>query len=363
MAESSRTPPFFYKPGRVRSRQTPSELSLEEASIDAAQDLSYTGAEFGGHPMQPLSECVSRRALLQGSLCAAIAVNLRQPLWASANAAALTKPIGQSAQRLPVIGLGTDSFNGGDYTAIRDEIKRMVEMGGTVIDTAASYGESEALIGRALTELKLRDRVFLATKFTAGVGSDGDPAAVGQASFERSLSRLQTTHVDLLQVHNLNGVELLMPALQQWKKEGKIRFLGITTSRVGQHAAMAEYMRKIPLDFVQLDYSISEPDAETTLLPLAQEHKIAVLANLPFGHASLIRQAGSHSLPPFAEELGIRSWAQFFLKYDISHPAVTCAIPGSTKVAHLEDNQQAGYGQLPDAAQRRAMETYWKSIG
>jgi aryl-alcohol dehydrogenase-like predicted oxidoreductase len=260
-----------------------------------------------------------------------------------------------------VIGLGTDAFDGTDYTAIRDEIKRMVDMGGAVIDTAAAYGASEALIGRALSELKLRDRVFLATKLTGGVGYDGD-SVVGQASFERSLSRLQTTHVDLLQVHNLNGVESLMPSLQQWKKEGKIRFLGITTSSKRQHAAMAEYMRKIPLDFVQVDYSIAERDAETTVLPLAKQHKIAVLVNLPFGRASLLRRAASHSLPPFAEELGIRSWAQFFLKYDISHPAVTCVIPGSTKVAHLEDNQQAGYGPLPDAAQRLAMETNWKSI-
>jgi aryl-alcohol dehydrogenase-like predicted oxidoreductase len=150
--------------------------------------------------------------------------------------------------------------------------------------------------------------------------------------------------------------------LQDWKKYGQIRYIGITTSRVGQHEQMADFMRKMPLDFVQFDYSIGERDAEKTLLPLAQEHHIAVLANLPFGHASLIKQAGSHPLPPWAADLGITTWPQFFLKYVASHPAVTCVIPGSTRVAHLEDNQQAAHGPMPDAAQRQAMEKYWDSL-
>jgi aryl-alcohol dehydrogenase-like predicted oxidoreductase len=311
--------------------------------------------------MRPLTRYVSRRALISGSLCAALAIKFDQPLWASANTTPLTKPIGQSAESLPVIGLGTDAFDKGDYTAIRAEIKRMVAMGGTVIDTAADYGQSEAVIGRVLAELNIRDKVFLATKLTEEVGTGGSHS-VGQASFEQSLARLQTNHVDLLQVHNLNGVESLMPTLRQWKKDGRVRYLGITTANIDQHADMAAYMRKLPLDFVQVDYSIAARDAEIVVLPLAQERKIAVIANFPFGYGSLIRRAGLRPLPPFAAELGISSWAQFFLKYVISHPAITCVIPGSTKVAHLEDNQQAGYGQLPNTAQRQAMETYWQSF-
>jgi diketogulonate reductase-like aldo/keto reductase len=151
--------------------------------------------------------------------------------------------------------------------------------------------------------------------------------------------------------------------LQDWKKYGVVRYIGITTSRVGQHEQMADFMRKIPLDFVQFDYSIGERDAEKTLLPLAQERHIAVLANMPFGHASLIHQAAGHPLPSWAADLAIKSWPQFFLKYVASHPAVTCVIPGSTRVAHLEENQQAASGPMPDAKQRQAMETYWNSLG
>jgi aryl-alcohol dehydrogenase-like predicted oxidoreductase len=302
---------------------------------------------------------ISRRLLLQRGLCAALATSLREPLRAgTAAAVAITRVIGRTAERLPVIGLGTDRLSNTDYAELRAEIKRMVELGGTVIDTAAGYGDSEALIGRALEELGLRQKVFLATKLT-GAGAD---AVTGKESFERSLARLRTTRIDLLQVHSLQGVDTLMPMLQQWKAAGKIRYLGVTTSNVEQHRETAEVMRKYPLDFVQFDYSIADRDAETQLLPLALERHIAVLANRPFGLATLIHQAEAHALPPWAAELGIASWPQFFLKYVVSHPAVTCAIPGSTKVAHLQDNQQAAFGRLPDAAQRKNMENFWRSI-
>jgi len=306
---------------------------------------------------------ISRRRLVQGGACAALATYLGRSAWASADPQHLAKPIGSAAERLPVIGLGTDSFASRDYPALRDEIQRMVELGGTLIDTAPAYGESEALIGRALEELKLRDRVFIATKLTARNGGYYGNNPVGKDSLLRSLERLRTTHIDLLQVHNLNGVEILMPWLRQWKQDGKIRYLGITTSQVEQHVPMAEYLRTMPLDFVQVDYSIAERDAEASVLPLAQQHHVAVLANLPFGHASLFRQAGKRSLPPWAAQLGISSWAQYFLKYVVSHPAVTAAIPGSTSVAHLVDNQGAGRGAMPDAAQRQNMERYWAAAG
>jgi aryl-alcohol dehydrogenase-like predicted oxidoreductase len=268
---------------------------------------------------------------------------------ASASSLALiTKPIPSSGEHIPAIGLGTDSFREDVRDEIGAEIKRMIELGGTVIDTSDDYGDSEAIIGAALAPLAARQKVFLATK-----------CSNGPDSFARSLELLKTARVDLLQVHNLHGTAEMIPALQGWKKAGKIRYLGITTSRVSQHAQLLEEMRRYPLDFIQADYSIDNRDAAGTILPLALERKLAVLINLPFGHSSLFRKAGERPLPSWAAEIDVTSWAQFFLKYVISHPAVTCAIPGSTKVSHLEDNQAAGRGRLPDEAMRRRMEDYW----
>jgi len=262
----------------------------------------------------------------------------------------ITKSIPASGERLPAIGIGTDSFRESAREEIRAELGRMLELGGTVIDTAAAYGDSEALIGDALTSLGTRARMFVATKLVASGGAE---------SFARSLERLKTNHVDLLQVHNLNGVGALLPTLQQWKQEKEIRYIGVTTSRVSQHADMLATLRAVPLDFIQVDYSIANRDAAASILPLALERKIAVLVNLPFGRSSLFREAAGRPLPSWAADIDVHSWAQYFLKYVISHPAVTCAIPGSTQVSHLIDNQGAGRGRLPDESMRRRMEQYW----
>jgi aryl-alcohol dehydrogenase-like predicted oxidoreductase len=304
----------------------------------------------------------SRRHVLCSGLAAGASLALRAPSWAATGSAAeglplITKVIPSSGEKLPAIGLGTDQFRRDESDAIRAEIQRMQQMGGTVIDTAAAYGDSEAVIGDALAKLGSRDRMFLATKLT--VNEAGTSTRGGEESFARSLQRLQTQRVDLLQVHNLEGVEALMPVLQKWKKEGKIRYIGITTSRVGQHTHMMEYMRQFPLDFVQVDYSIGNRDADKSLLPLALERRIAVLANIPFGFGSVLRQAQFRKLPDWAADIDVTSWSQFLLKYVISHPAVTCCIPGSTKVEHLEENQRAGHGRLPDAALRKKMEQAW----
>jgi aryl-alcohol dehydrogenase-like predicted oxidoreductase len=306
---------------------------------------------------------VSRREALRSGLLAGAGLGLAGKGWAAAGQTTdlplITKAIPSTGEKLPVVGLGTDKFSSDDRDAIRAEIKRMQEVGGTVIDTAAAYGESEALIGDALSADKLQGKMFLATKLTvSGAGFRGGGVG-GQESFDRSLMRLQTQKVDLLQVHNLDGVDALMPSLQKWKEAGKIRYIGITTSRVSQHAQMVEFMRKHPLDFVQVDYSLANREAEKNVLPLALERKMAVLANIPFGFGSVLREAQSRKLPPWAADIGVTSWSQFLLKYVISHPAVTVAIPGSTKVAHLEDNQRAARGRLPDEAMRRKMEQYW----
>jgi len=198
---------------------------------------------------------------------------------------------------------------------------------------------------------------FLATKLTAGAGFGADGS--GEASFRRSLERLKTQRIDLLQVHNLDGVDSLMPMLREWKQAGKIRFIGVTTSRVSQHGELVEAMRKYPLDFIQVDYSIANRDAATTVFPTALARRVAVLVNLPLARASLIGQAGQRSLPEWAGTIDVSSWGQYFLKYAISHPAVTCAIPGSTKLAHLEDNQMAARGRLPDGQ----CAPRWKILG
>ena len=267
----------------------------------------------------------------------------------------IAKAIPVSGEWLPAIGLGTDAFRTGLRADIRAELERMNELGGVVVDTAAAYGDSEAIIGEALESLGLRDKFFLATKLVGSSTSQPE----GAESFARSLERLKTRRVDLLQVHNLNGLEELLPRMQEWKKEGRIRYLGVTTSRESQHAEIAAAMRAYRLDFVQVDYSIGNREAAATILPLALEHRVGVLVNLPFGRSSLFQQAAGRALPPWAADIDVTSWAQFFLKYVIAHPAVTCVIPGSTRVAHLEDNQAAGRGRVPDAAMRRRMEEYW----
>jgi aryl-alcohol dehydrogenase-like predicted oxidoreductase len=304
----------------------------------------------------------SRRDVLRSGVTAGLALAFQGSGWAAAGndgtqLPLITKAIPSTGEKLPAVGLGTDQFRESERAAIQAEIQRMQQMGGTVIDTAAAYGDSEALIGEALAALGLRDKMFLATKLT--VDEAGTSTRSGEESFARSLQRLKTNRVDLLQVHNLEGVEALMPVMQRWKKEGKIRYIGITTSRVGQHTHMIEYMRQYPLDFVQVDYSLANRDADKTLLPLAMERRIAVLANIPFGFGSVLRQAQMRKLPDWAADIDVTSWSQFLLKYVISHPAVTCTIPGSTKVEHLDENQRAGRGRLPDAAMRKKMEEVW----
>jgi aryl-alcohol dehydrogenase-like predicted oxidoreductase len=299
---------------------------------------------------------MKRRVFIEGSVTAGIAL-LARPLRAAEAASTLpliTKAIPSTGEKLPPIGLGTDAFKESVRDEIRDEIKRMNELGGTVIDTAAAYGDSEALIGDALATLGIRDKMFLATKLVGtGFGT------TGADSLARSQQRLKTQRIDLLQVHNLNGVAELMAPMQQWKKDHKIRYIGATTSRVSQHGDLLEVMGKYPLDFIQVDYSIANRDAADKILPLALERKLAVLINLPFGRASLFKEAAGRKLPAWAADIDVTSWAQYFLKYVISHPAVTCAIPGSTSVAHLADNQAAARGRLPDASMRRKMEEYW----
>lgn len=275
-----------------------------------------------------------------------------------------------SGQRLPVIGIGTNSFQPANLDMLRAVLMRMSELGGMWIDTAAAYGESEVVIGEILADLGIRKRVFLATKVVGdGVQRTTGPGALGSewdgvtglASFERSLQRLRTDHVDLLQVHSLRGLEVTLPQILEWRKAGKLRYVGVTTSSVSEHQSLMDAMRRYPLDFVQVDYSLANREAAKTVLPLAKERRIGVSVNLPLGgkRMSLVQEAGEAPLPEWASQFGATSWSQFFLKYVVSHPSVTCAVPGSTKVDHLEDNLGAARGRLPNAATRQRMEAFW----
>jgi len=298
----------------------------------------------------------SRRELIRLGLLAALAAAMPGSLRAADNTAPLiTKPIPSSGEKVPVIGVGTNRFGRTPYEDVRAILKRMYELGGTVIDTAALYGDSETQIGKALTELGLTQKMFIATKLNAPMGD----AIGGIESFERSMQRLQK--VDLLLIHFVDSVEAMMPVVTDLKKKGRVRYIGITSIRAAQYPQLLEYLRKYPIDFLQVDYSLGDRAAEAEVLPLAAERKVAVMAAVPLGGGRnlLLSQVGDRQLPAWARDFGIASWGQFFLKYVVSHPAVTCAIPGSSKLEHLEDNQAAGHGRLPDAATRRKMEELW----
>jgi aryl-alcohol dehydrogenase-like predicted oxidoreductase len=309
----------------------------------------------------------SRREVLRTGTLAGLGTMLTHSLLA-ADATSLpliTKKIPSSGQAIPVMGLGTNQFHDPANSELRDLLLRMQQLGGKVIDTAAMYGQSEAVIGQDLAQLGIRDQMFIATKFNAaGATRWGGDDISGQASFDRSLMRLKTDHVELLMAHFLDSVEPLMPLMQQLKKAGKIRYMGITTVNEQEHPRLIEYMRKYPIDFVQVDYSLGNREAAASVFPVALERKIAVMIAVPLGghRGSLLGQANGHELPAWAADIDVSSWSQFFLKYVISHPAVTCAIPGSSKVQHIEDNQMAGHGRVPDAAFRNRMEQYWDKL-
>ena len=274
------------------------------------------------------------------------------------------KLIPSTQEMLPAVGVGTNNFTAaspGELAARRAVLEKLPQLGGSIVDTAAIYGESEDVIGRDVAELHLRDRLFLSTK----VMVQGGNVEQGRAMIESSFRKLQTPKIDLLHVHNLASTDAMMPVLQQLKHDGRIRYIGMTTSFVGQHAEMLAAMKAHPVDFIQIDYSIGNRDAAKDILPLAQEKGIAVMLNVPFGGrrgANLLSKAGTHPLPDWAADIDATSWAQVMLKYVLSHPAVTCAIPGTTKVDHLEDNLAGGRGRLADAALRRRMEKTWDSL-
>ena len=264
----------------------------------------------------------------------------------------LTRPIPSSGEKLPVIGLGTwQTFDvdPAQSAPLAEVLRTFVKLGGRLIDSSPMYGRAEQVIGDLLTKLKLRDSLFLATK----VWTRGQQAGID--SMERSFARLQTKTIDLMQVHNLVDAETQLQTMREWKAQGRFRYLGVTHYEAGAFAVVAKILAREKLDFVQINYSIMERDAEEKILPLAQERGIAVIVNRPFGGGDLFHRVRGKPLPDFAAEFDCTSWAQFFLKWIVAHPAVTCAIPATNSVQHLDDNMRAGFGRLPDAKLRQRM--------
>src|SRR4051812_8599310 len=266
----------------------------------------------------------------------------------------LMRAIPSSGEKLPVIGLGTWRTFDVDLTSstrkpLEEVLSLMVKLGGRVIDSSPMYGRAEGVIGELTSGLGIRDKLFLATKvWTRGKEN-------GIKSMERSMTLLRTKRIDLMQVHNLVDVQTQLATLREWKSQGRIRYLGITHYEAGAFADIEKIMRSEKLDFVQINYSLMEREAEERLLPLAQERGVAVIANRPFGGGDLFSRTRSKPLPDWAAEFGCHSWAQFFLKWIVANAAVTCAIPATDKPRHLEENIQGGIGALPDAKTRRRM--------
>jgi aryl-alcohol dehydrogenase-like predicted oxidoreductase len=270
------------------------------------------------------------------------------------SSAMLARTIPSSGEKLPVIGLGTWNvfdvdLSPANETQLGDVLSLFVKLGGRVIDSSPMYGRAEQVIGALATKLGLHDKLFLATKvWTRG-------RQPGVESMERSMTRLQTKRIDLMQVHNLVDVRTQLATMREWKAQGRFRYIGITHYNSSAFGEVEKALRAEKVDFLQINYSIMERDVEERVLPLAQDQQVAVIINRPFGGGDLFSRVRSKPLPDWAKEVDCRSWAQFFLKWIVAHPAVTCAIPATNNPKHLEDDLAGGIGRLPDGKTRQRM--------
>lgn len=273
----------------------------------------------------------------------------------------IERKIPSSGEMIPVIGLGSWlQFDVGPSSIEREELKevlrRMTEMGGRLIDSSPMYGRSEEVIGDLTSQLGLKDNFFYATK----VWTSGEKAGIEQ--MESSLRKMRRQTMDLMQVHNLVDYKTHLKTMNKWKAEGKIRYTGITHYTTQSHETLEGIIRSEKIDFVQFNYSIRERSAEKSLLPSAMERGVAVIINVPFDKNSLFKTVHGKKLPEWAKDYDIKSWGQYFLKYIISHPAVTCVIPGTSDPEHLADNMGAGFGKLPGEKGRKEMVDYLESL-
>jgi len=304
---------------------------------------------------------ISRRRFLRCLAAgAASGVAGRCPALA-ASASVIGRAIPRTGERVPVIGMGTwvtfDVAGDPDAMASRGEVlQSFFDLGGALIDSSPMYGSAELVLGELLKRSRRREQLFAATKvWTWG-------QALGVRQMERSREFWGVPRFDLMQVHNLLDWEVHLETLLAMKAEGRVRYIGITTSHGRRHEEMLAIMRGRPIDFAQFSYSLADREAERKLLPLAAERGIAVLVNRPFEHGELFRAVRGKPLPAWAAEIDCANWAQYFLKFVVSHPAVTCAIPATSKAAHMRENMGAGYGRLPDAALRQRMQRHFQSL-
>ncbi len=276
------------------------------------------------------------------------------PAGAGVAPSPLERPIPSSGETIPAVGLGTwRTFDVGasatERAPLKDVLQRFAELGGRVVDSSPMYGAAESVVGDLATDLAITDKLFLATKvWTSG----RDP---GVAQMEQSLRRLRRQRLDLMQIHNLLDWRTHLRTLREWKAADRVRYVGVTHYTSSAYDELERVLRGEPLDFVQVNYSLGEREAERRILPLARDRGIAVLVNRPFSEGGLFQRVRGRALPEWAAALDCESWAQFFLKWILAHPAVTCVIPATSRPQHLVDNMKAGTGNLPDAATRERM--------
>jgi len=303
-----------------------------------------------------LDDTISRRraAKLIGATAAGAFLPLGTSRLFAADQSRLMRAIPSTGEKLPVIGLGSalkfDVPPGSPQLKPLGEVLTLfVKHGGKVIDTSPMYGNAESVIGDLAAKSHLRNSLFIATK----VWTNGQQEGIAQ--MERSLERFQTKTIDLMQVHNLADVEIQMGSLRQWKGKGRIRYTGITYSEDRGFGEVERIMKLQKPDFVQINYSLVDRGAAQRILPLAQDLRMGVIINRPFGGGGIFKVISAKPLPPWAAEFDCHSWSQFLLKWIVSHPAVTCVIPATNSPQHLEDNMGAGVGRLPDAKTRQRM--------
>lgn len=308
------------------------------------------------------SQGISRRSFLGASLATGAALTLSPSFLALAqNATPIMRAIPATGETIPAIGLGSSATfaqvaRSEDISAVRAVMDRMHQLGGRVFDTAPSYGASEEVAGQIAQELGINESLFWATKVNvAGRGGGSANPAAARSQLETSYQRIGKEVIDLIQVHNMGDPDTQLALLRELKEQGRLRYMGITTTFPQQYEQLIQVMNNEPLDFIGIDYAVDNRDVEERILPLAQDKGIAVLVYAPFGRTRLWARVGDRPVPEYAQEFDASTWGQFFLKFVLSHPAVTAATPSTSRPTNMEDNIGGMLGRLPDAAMRRRM--------
>ena len=302
---------------------------------------------------------MNRREFIKGGIALGAALALPDLDLFAQGMQLIQKKIPLSGESIPIIGLGTarryeEIKTEAEKIPLRETIREFKELGGKVIDTSPSYGTAEAVVGEIVEGLKNREGLFLATKVS--LRNLGREAGIEQ--IEQSFKKLRTNRIDLIAVHNLRDTRTQLRTLREMKQAGRIRYVGITTSFENQYQEFEQTIKNETLDFIQVDYALDNRNADERIIPLAGDRGMAVMINLPFGRGRLFNAVQGKKLPEWTSEFDCKTWAQFFLKYIVSHPAVTCAVPGMAKAEYVVDNLGAARGRLPDAAMRRRMEKF-----